>query len=175
MRFVKTKLSGAFIIEAEPHTDARGSFARTFCEREFEAQGLKSRFVQHSASVSMRSGTLRGMHYQRAPSGEVKVVRCVRGAIYDVIIDLRPHSATYSKWIGVELTEKNGRQLYVPDGFAHGYQTQADDVEVHYLISAYYDPSAATGVRYDDPAFGIVWPADVTEISDKDRRWPLIR
>ena len=172
MRFTKTDLSGAWLIEPEPHIDTRGSFARTFCEREFEAQGLTTRFVQHSASVSIRSGTLRGMHYQRAPSAEVKVVRCVRGAIYDVIIDLRPQSSTYRKWIGADLSQDNGRQFYIPEGFAHGYLTLTDDVEVHYLISAFYDPAAATGVRYDDPAFGIVWPADVTVISGKDRHWP---
>ena len=116
MRFTKTELSGAWLIEPEPHTDARGSFVRTFCEQEFEAQGLMNRFVQHSASVSIRSGTLRGMHYQRAPSGEIKVVRCVRGAIYDVIIDLRPQSSTYRKWIGADLSQDNGRQLYSPRG-----------------------------------------------------------
>ena len=173
MQFMASGLSGAWLIEPEPHTDARGSFARTFCEREFAAQGLKTRFVQHSASISKKSGTLRGMHYQRAPCEEVKVVRCVRGAIYDVIIDLRSQSPSYRKWIGVELSQKNGRQLYVPEGFAHGFQTLSDDVEVHYLISEFYNPETSSGFFYNDPAFGIIWPGEVAEISEKDRMWPL--
>ena len=173
MKFMATGLNGAWLIEPESNADARGSFARTFCEREFAARGLKTRFVQHSASISKKKGTLRGMHYQRAPYEEVKVVRCVRGAIFDVIIDLRCQSPTYRKWIGLELSAENGRQLYVPEGLAHGFQTLSDDVEVHYLISEFYNPTASSGVYYSDPAFGITWPGKVTAISEKDRMWPL--
>ena len=172
MRFEQTKLQGAFLIEPVPARDHRGFFARTFCAREFADQGLTTNFVQHNTSQSVTRGTLRGMHFQRAPHGEVKVVSCLKGAIWDVIIDLRPESPTYRRWQGFELTPENRCQLYVPEGFAHGFQTLCDHTEVGYLISAFYAPLAAAGVRYDDPAFAIDWPMPVTAISDKDKSWP---
>jgi dTDP-4-dehydrorhamnose 3,5-epimerase len=172
MRFEQTNLCDAWLIEAVPMHDQRGFFARTFCVREYAELGLTTQFVQHSTSHSTAKGTLRGMHFQRAPHGEVKVVRCLQGAIWDVIIDLRPRSPTYRRWQGFELTAQNHRQLYVPEGFAHGFQTLCDDTQVSYLISASYAPQAADGVRHDDAEFAISWPLPVTEISDKDRTWP---
>lgn len=174
MQFTETKLSGAWLIEPTPVWDDRGSFARTFCEREFAEHGLTTRFVQHSASHSVLKGTLRGMHFQEAPFGEVKLVSCIRGAMFDVIIDLRPGSATRHKWVGVELTPENRRQLYIPAGFAHGFQTLSDDTVVSYLISEFYEPKASIGVRYSDPAFIINWPLRPTAVSEKDRAWPLL-
>ncbi len=171
MRFDQTKLSGAWLIEAAPMHDSRGFFGRTFCAREYEERGLATRFVQHSTSFSATKGTLRGMHFQRAPHGEVKVVRCLSGAIWDVIIDLRPQSPTYRQWQGFELTAENHRQLYVPEGFAHGFQTLCEDTQVGYLISAFYAAQAADGVRHDDPEFAIPWPLPLSEISEKDRSW----
>jgi len=171
MLFTKTNLDGAWLIDAEPNRDARGWFARTFCEREFSAQGLETRFPQHSTSQNVERGTLRGMHYQRAPHAEVKVVRCLKGAIWDVIIDLNPASPTYRQWQGFELSADNQRQLYIPTGFAHGFQTLQPECQIGYLISAFYAPDAATGVRWDDPAFGIEWPLPVSEMSEKDKAW----
>lgn len=172
MNFLPTDLEGARLIDLTPNRDARGFFARTFCEREFAEAGLHARFVQHSTSHTLRKGALRGMHFQRAPHAEIKLVSCLRGAIYDVIVDLRPTSPTFKRWQGFELSEENRRQLYIPEGFAHGFQTLADNCEVHYLISAFYAPEAAGGLRYDDPAFAIDWPLSVTDIADKDRAWP---
>jgi dTDP-4-dehydrorhamnose 3,5-epimerase len=157
----------------EPREDNRGFFARVWADDEFAAHGLVSRVVQMNLSYNRVAGTLRGMHFQHAPYAETKLVRCIRGAIYDVIIDLRPDSPTYKRWIGVKLTAANRLALYVPEGFAHGFQTLEDDTEVFYQVSQYYTPSAEGGVRYDDPAFGIEWPLPVTEISEKDKRWPL--
>jgi dTDP-4-dehydrorhamnose 3,5-epimerase len=175
VRFEETKLCGAWLIDLVPARDRRGSFARTFCVQAYADHGLRTGFVQHSTSQSAARGTLRGMHFQRAPHSEVKVVRCLKGAIWDVIIDLRPESPTYRRWQGFELTADNQRQLYVPEGFAHGFQTLCDDTQVGYLISAFYAPLAASGVRYDDPAFAIDWPLPLSEISDKDRTWPDFR
>ena len=172
MRFSRTELCDAWLIEPVPARDERGFFARTFCIREFAEHGLTTRFVQHSTSASTRRGTLRGMHFQRAPHGEAKVVTCSRGAIWDVIVDLRPRSPSYRRWQGFELTAGNRRQLYIPEGFAHGFQTLCDDVEVSYLISAFYAPAAAGGVRHDDPTLAIEWPLPVSVISEKDRTWP---
>jgi dTDP-4-dehydrorhamnose 3,5-epimerase len=172
MGFEETDLSGAWLIHLIPARDHRGFFARTFCVQAYADQGLTTGFVQHSTSQSVTRGTLRGMHFQRAPHAEVKVVRCLKGAIWDVIIDLRPDSPTYRHWQGFELTADNQIQLYVPQGFAHGFQTLCDDTQVGYLISAFYAPQAASGVRYNDPAFAIDWPLPVTEISEKDRSWP---
>ncbi len=172
MRFHPTQLDGAWLIELTPVRDERGAFARTFCEREFAEHGLETRFVQHSQSANARQGTLRGLHFQKPPHGEVKLVRCLRGAIWDVIVDLRPASPTYLKWQAFELSADNGKQLYIPRGFAHGFQTLADDCDVFYLISEFYSPDAASGVRYDDPRFGIDWPAPVNVLSDRDRSWP---
>jgi dTDP-4-dehydrorhamnose 3,5-epimerase len=172
MLFTEAVLSGAWIIETEPVRDSRGAFARTFCEREFAAHGLETRFVQHSSSSNRKAGTLRGLHLQSEPHAEVKLVSCVKGAILDVIVDLRSDSGQFRQWQAVELTETNGRSLYIPKGFAHGFQTLCDDTEVRYLISEFYAPDAASGVRYDDPALGIDWPQPVTVISEKDRAWP---
>jgi dTDP-4-dehydrorhamnose 3,5-epimerase len=172
MRFTETDLCGAWLIEPVPARDQRGFFARTFCAREYADHALTTCFVQNSTSQSAARGTLRGMHFQRAPHGEVKVVSCLKGAIWDVIIDLRPRSLTFRGWQGFELSAENRRQLYVPEGFAHGFQTLCDDTEVGYLISAFYEPHAADGVRYDDPSFAIDWPLPLTEISKKDRGWP---
>lgn len=175
MIFRKTKLKGAYIIELERVKDERGFFARSFCEKEFEAHGLIGRFVQGNISFNEKRGTLRGMHYQMAPHEEAKLIRCTRGAIYDVIIDLRPNSDTYLDWIGVELTANNRKMLYLPENFAHGYQTLVHDTEVYYLASQFYSPSSVRGVRYDDPAVGIEWPLEVKVISDQDKSWPDYR
>jgi dTDP-4-dehydrorhamnose 3,5-epimerase len=174
MRFVSTALAGAFIIEPEPHSDDRGLFARTFCAREFERQGLAAVFVQCSTSFNVRRGTLRGMHHQLPPAGEVKLVRCTAGAIHDVIVDLRPDSPTYRRSIGVELTARNRRSLYVPEMFAHGFQTLEDDTEIFYQISEFYAPDKSVGLRFDDPKLGIRWPLPVAAMTDKDRNWPLL-
>lgn len=171
MRFLETKLADAWLLEPEPIRDERGYFMRTFCARDFAERGLETHFVQHSRSFSARKGTLRGMHFQTAPHAEVKIVSCVAGAIYDVIVDLRPGSPTYRAWEGFELSADNGRQLYVPAGFAHGFQTLTDAAELNYLISAFYEPTASTGISYDDPTIGIRWPLPVTVISERDRSW----
>ena len=172
MLFQKTTLKDAVLIDLQRIEDDRGYFARTFSAKDFEAQGLSSQFVQQNLSTSARAGTVRGMHYQKAPHGEAKLIRCLRGAIYDVIIDLRPDSPTYRQWEGFKLNAENQRQLYIPQGFAHGFQTLVDDVEVSYLVSAYYTPEAETGLRHDDPMFAITWPQAATVVSDKDRTWP---
>jgi dTDP-4-dehydrorhamnose 3,5-epimerase len=172
MQFLSTALADAWLIELEPATDERGYFARTFCVREFSSHGLETSFPQHSISVSARRGTLRGMHFQTEPHSEVKLVRCLRGRIWDVIVDIRPASPTFGRWQGFELGDDNRRQLYIPKGFAHGFQTLTDDVEVSYLISTIYVPEAAAGFRHDDPTLQIAWPLPVSVISDKDRRWP---
>jgi len=174
MRFIKTKLADAWLIEPEPIADQRGTFARTFCRREFAERGLETDFVQHSRSMSAKAGTLRGMHYQVPPHSEVKFVSCFSGAIWDVIVDLRQASPTYRAWQAFELSADNGHQLYIPAGFAHGFQALSDNAGVHYLISAYYEPGAATGIRYDDPAIGIAWPAPVTALSERDASWELL-
>lgn len=172
MRFVPAAIEGVVMIEPEPAQDARGFFARTFCVREFEARGLEHAYVQHSLSYSAARGTLRGMHFQRAPHEEAKVVSCTKGAIRDVLVDLRPGSTTYRRWEGFDLTAENRRSLYVPKGVAHGFQTLLPDTEVSYLISAFYAPEAASGVRHDDPSFGIEWPLPVEVISERDLGWP---
>lgn len=172
MIFIETKLKGAFIIELEKREDERGFFARTWCQNEFESNGLVSRMVQANISFNTAQGTLRGMHYQAAPYEEAKLVRCTRGAIYDVIIDLRQDSLTYLQWIGVELTANNHKMLYVPENFAHGFQTLEGDSEITYYVSQFYAPQFEKGVRYDDPAFGITWPRLVQVISEKDCSWP---
>ena len=174
MRFTSTPLRGAFVVEPEPHVDERGLFARTFCSREFAEHGLATTFVQCSVSLNRLRGTLRGMHYQRPPACEVKLVRCTAGSIYDVIVDVRPDSPTYRQHFGVELTAANRRALYIPEMFAHGFQSLQDDSEVFYQISEFYTPDASTGLRFDDPALGIAWPLPVTVMSEKDRLWPLL-
>ena len=175
MRFTPLDIAGACLVELTPNADERGSFARTFCAREFAAQGLPATFVQHSRSFNRTRGTIRGMHFQCDPSAEDKLVTCTRGAIFDVCLDLRSASPTYRQWRAFELSEDNGRQLLIPKGCAHGFQTLTDDAEVYYLISEYYAPSASGGVRFDDPAFAIAWPVPASVISDKDRGWPAFR
>jgi dTDP-4-dehydrorhamnose 3,5-epimerase len=172
MRFEPAKLKDAWIIALDPARDSRGYFARTFSIDEFAAKGLETSFPQHSISHNAQSGTLRGMHFQRDPHGEVKLVRCVKGAIWDVIIDIRPTSPTFGRWQGFALTDQNGCQLYIPKGFAHGFQTLSDDVVVNYLISEPYAPQSAAGLRYNDPKFNITWPLPVSVISEKDTQWP---
>jgi dTDP-4-dehydrorhamnose 3,5-epimerase len=171
MRFLPTLLSGAYLIELERRGDARGFFARAYCEREFAAAGLETRFVQVNNSLTAKRGTLRGMHYQLPPAAEVKLVRCLRGALQDVIIDLRPESPTHGQWFGAELTAENRTMMYVPRGFAHGFLTLADETEVFYMVSAFYAPEQERGVRFDDPRFGVRWPIAPIEVSDKDRAW----
>lgn len=175
MHFKQTRLKGAYLVEPNPLGDERGYFMRTFCVIEFAHAGLQMAFVQHNVSYTRLKGTIRGMHFQLPPHSETKVVSCLRGAIHDVIIDLRPNSKTYLKWQAFELSAKNQLQLYVPAGFAHGFQTLTDDVEVSYLISEFYVPHAAAGVRHDDPAFAIRWPLPVSVISQKDRNWPRFK
>jgi dTDP-4-dehydrorhamnose 3,5-epimerase len=172
VRFTETKLKDARIIDLERFEDDRGFFARVWCRREFDEAGLMVRVAQANISATRKRGAIRGMHYQLPPVAEVKVIRCTRGAIYDVIVDVRPNSSTYREWLGVELTAENGRILYVPEGFAHGFQTLTDDVEAFYLVSQFYSPEHERGARYDDPAFEIEWPLEVTVISDKDLSWP---
>lgn len=173
MIFTETALEGAYIIEPEKLADERGFFARAWCQHEFEAQGLNPRLTQCNISYNARQATLRGMHYQAAPHAEAKLVRCTRGAIHDVIIDLRPDSETYKQHVAVLLDADHHKMLYIPEGFAHGFQTLEDDTEVFYQMSAVYSPEAARGVRWDDPLFSIDWPqAECRHMSDRDRSWP---
>lgn len=169
MIFNETKLKGSYIIEIETIEDTRGFFARSWCQKEFEEHGLISKFVQCNISYNKKNGTLRGLHYQTTPYEEAKLVKCIRGAIYDVIVDLRPASDTFKKWISVELNDKNRRMLYVPKGFAHGFQTLQDDTEVFYQMSEFYHPEYAKGVRWDDKSFRIEWPIEDKIISAEDR------
>jgi dTDP-4-dehydrorhamnose 3,5-epimerase len=172
MRFIATPLAGAHLIGLEPVADDRGFFARAFCEREFAAAGLETRFVQANTTLSRSKGTLRGFHYQLPPAAEVKMVRCLRGAVYDVIVDLRPDSPTFKQWFGAELSAENRLTMYVPRGFGHALLTLQDDAEVFYLASAFYAPQQERGLRHDDPALGVRWPITPVQISPKDRAWP---
>ena len=172
MIFRETTLKGAFVIEIEKFEDRRGFFARAWCQKEVEANGLVSRVVQTNISFNKKRGTLRGMHYQVAPHEQVKPVRCTRGVIYDVIIDLRPDSPTFRKWTGVELTAENYTMLYVPENFAHGFQTLENNTEATYQVSQFYSPESERGVRYDDPVFQVEWPLPVEVILEKDIAWP---
>jgi dTDP-4-dehydrorhamnose 3,5-epimerase len=174
MRFHETSLPGAWVIELDPLGDERGWFARTFDTDEFEARGLNPVVAQCNVSFNARGGTLRGMHYQAEPHGESKLVRCTRGAIFDVAVDLRKDSSAFSNWHGVELSAENRRAFYIPAGLAHGFQTLTDDCEVTYQMGHHYVPEAGRGVRFDDPAFGIEWPAPPATISEKDRSYPDI-
>lgn len=171
MIFTETKVQGAFIIEPQPFTDERGFFARGWCQQEFEEHGLNGNVVQANLSSNKKRGTLRGMHYQLPPHAETKLVRCTRGALFDVLVDLRLGSPTYLQWVGVELTEDNYKMLFVPENCAHGFITLADNTEATYQVTAAYAPGAERGLRYDDPAFGIEWPIPVEVISEKDRNW----
>ena len=172
MLFEPTPLAGAFVLEAERLEDDRGFFARTFCRNDFREAGLEPDLVQCSLSFNHRKGTLRGMHYQAAPHQEAKLVRCTMGAIHDVILDLRPDSPTFKESFGVELSANNRRALYIPAGLAHGFLTLTDDAEVFYQMSVPFHPGAARGVRWNDPAFGIEWPAEPRILSDRDRTYP---
>ena len=172
MIFTETPLKGAYIVDPERLADERGFFARTWCRREFEANGLNSSLVQCNISYSQKKGTLRGMHYQVAPHAEKKLVRCTAGAITDVIVDLRADSNTYKQWFAIDLSSDNRRMLYIPEGLAHGFLTLTDTVEVFYQMSEFYSPECSRGVRWNDPAFGIHWPREVTVISERDRTYP---
>jgi len=171
MQFTETSVNGAWVIDLDRMEDDRGFFARSWCRQEFQAQGLSVELVQINVGFSIAKGTLRGMHYQRVPEAEVKLVRCTMGAVHDVVVDLRPNSPTHKRWAAYELTAENRRQLYIPEGCAHGYQALVDQTEITYLTSRNYAPKHATGVRHDDPAFGIDWPLSVTSISDADKGW----
>ena len=170
--FNETRLKGAFVVEPERFNDERGFFARSFCQREFDEHGLESRLVQCNVSQNVLQGTVRGMHMQRPPHGEVKLVRCTRGSLYDVIIDFREDSPTYLEHVGVELTAQNYRMLYIPLGFAHGFMTLEDDTEIFYQMSEFYAPGHAAGYRWNDPVFRIKWPSKVRVISQRDRDYP---
>lgn len=169
MKFTEMLLSGAFLIEVEPREDERGLFARVFCEREFSDHGLVTHWTQCNTSMSVQRGTVRGMHFQRPPHAEVKLVRCTAGAIFDAIVDMRAGSPSYGRWCGARLDAASRNMLYVPAGFAHGFQTLEDLSEVHYMVSAGYEPLSEGGLRHDDPAIGIDWPETVTVVSDRDR------
>lgn len=172
MEFTETHLKGAYTVRIKKIEDERGYFGRAWCSEEFKLHGLTSKMLQLNVGSSHRRGTVRGMHYQLEPHAEAKFVRCTRGAIFDVIVDLRAGSPTAGQWYGSELTPENGLMLYVPEGFAHGYQSLKDETEMYYLTSAIYAPAAARGVRYDDPAFSIKWPLPVSSISEADQKWP---
>jgi dTDP-4-dehydrorhamnose 3,5-epimerase len=174
LRFSPTVLKGVVEIDLEPIEDDRGFFARAWCRDEFSSAGLDATFVQENVGFSIRAGTLRGLHYQRAPFEETKLVRCTAGAVWDAAVDLRPASKTYLQWVGVELSAERRNMVYVPEGCAHGYLTMTDGAEVRYLTSQPYAPDAATGVRYDDEAVGIAWPRAVTVVSEQDRSWPSL-
>ena len=175
MIFTPLALDGAFLVELERQADARGFFARTFCAEEFASHGLVDRFVQTSLSHNARRGVLRGLHFQTAPHTETKLVRCAAGAIFDVLVDLRPNSPSYRRWTGLELSAGDGRMVYAPEGLAHGFLTLKDETEVEYQITPAYAPSAATGVRWNDPAFAIDWPeAPELHVSERDAAWPLM-
>ena len=175
MLFTETKLKGAFIIDLEPRQDHRGFFSRIFCMKELENYGLRSIVAQCNLSFNYKKGTLRGMHYQIPPATETKLIRCIKGGIYDVIVDMRPQSLTYLQYISVELTAENRRALYVPPMFAHGYQALNDETEVIYQVSEFYTPNTERGLRYDDPSLGIEWPLPISEISEKDTNWSLLK
>jgi dTDP-4-dehydrorhamnose 3,5-epimerase len=172
MMFHETSLAGVFEIHVEPKQDERGFFARTWCQQEFDAQGFTSKLVQCSISINTRLGTLRGLHYQAAPHGETKVVRCTKGAIYDVILDLRPGSRTYRRWTSLLLTSEKCNSVYIPEGCAHGFLTLEDETEVFYQMSEFFNAESARGIRWNDPAFRIAWPGRVEIISDRDRTCP---
>jgi dTDP-4-dehydrorhamnose 3,5-epimerase len=174
MKFTETKLAGAFLIDLERREDNRGFFARTFCQNEFAEHGLNTTIAQANVAFNRYKGTLRGMHFQFPPAAESKLVRCPRGAIVDIIVDLRPESSTYLEHVAVELNEENGTALYVPERFGHGYQVLADDTETTYQVGEFYTPEVEGGLRYDDPRLDLTWPLPVAEISDKDKAWALL-
>ena len=174
MKFLETPLSGLYVVELETLNDERGFFARSFCVREFEALGLDSTVAQCNISFNTKVGTLRGLHFQAPPHEEAKLIRCTRGAIYDVAVDIRPDSRTYLNWHAVEITQDNRRMMFIPRGFAHGFQTLVDNSEVFYLMSEFYHPECARGLRWNDPVLAITWPLENPIVSDKDRIYPLL-
>jgi dTDP-4-dehydrorhamnose 3,5-epimerase len=174
MQFSETSLAGAWVIDPAPHIDDRGRFMRAWCAREFADHGVDFSPVQANMGFSTRRGTIRGLHYQEAPAVETKLVRCTKGVVFDVLVDLRAESASFGRWFGVELSAENGRMLYVPERCAHGYQTLEDHTEIYYMASEYYAPESVRGVRFDDPVFGIQWPLAATAVSEQDRSWPLL-
>ncbi len=173
MRFTEIGIPRAWVIDPEPHLDERGRFMRAWCLREFTEHGIDFTPVQANMGLSARKGTVRGLHFQKAPAAEAKLVRCTHGSVFDVLIDLRPESPTRGRWHGVELSAANGRMMFVPPYCAHGYQTLEDSAEIYYLASGFYTPALARGVRFDDPAFGVRWPFEATAVSEQDRNWPL--
>ena len=175
MRFTETDIAGAWVIDPDPHEDERGRFMRAWCAREFSEHGLDFLPVQANFGFSVHKGTVRGMHFQEAPALEAKLVRCTRGSIFDVVLDVRPGSSTYGKWYGVELSAENGRMLYLPEHCAHGYQTLEEGTEIYYMASEVYTPGSARGMRFNDPAFSIRWPLPATMVSEQDRNWPLVK
>jgi len=172
MRFTQTKVAGAFLIDLDRREDNRGFFARSWCAKEYQTHGLVPRVTQINVGFTTKKAGIRGLHFQTAPDQEAKTVRCTRGAVFDVVVDLRPDSPTHKQWAGFELTPGNHSMLYIPEGCAHGYQTLTDDSEIEYLTSAAYAPNSARGFRFDDPAFGIQWPLPVGLVSDADKSWP---
>lgn len=174
MHFTETEIKDVWVIDPSPHEDKRGRFMRAWCMREFSEHGIEFTPVQANMGLSVSKGTTRGMHYQVAPALEAKLIRCTRGAMFDVALDLRTESPTFGKWYGTILSADNGRMLYVPENCAHGYQTLEENTEMHYLTSAFYTPSAALGVRFDDPTFKIEWPLVATVVSEQDLSWPFI-
>lgn len=174
MNFAATPIAGSYTITPAPRLDERGRFMRAWCTDEFSAHGIRFVPLQANMGLSHRRGTVRGLHFQAAPHEEAKLVRCTRGSLFDVLVDLRPASATFGTWYGTTLTAENGNMLYVPEGCAHGYQTLEDETELYYMTSAVYAPAAVRGLRYDDPSVGIRWPLPPQEVSEQDRRWPLL-
>lgn len=174
MKFTATKIAGVVVVDLERRSDERGFFARQWCAEELTKAGLDARVAQINTARSIAQGTLRGIHFQRAPHAEAKLVRCTRGAVFDVAVDLRPDSPTYCQWFGVELDDESGRALYIPEGCGHGYITLTANSDLVYQASTPYAPSSATGVRHDDPAFGIAWPVPIMVMSAQDRGWPLL-
>jgi len=172
--FRELPLAGAFVVEPERLTDERGFFARTYCRREFETRGLQAALVQCNVSFNARRGTVRGLHFQAAPHAEAKLVRCTRGAVFDVLVDLRPGSPTRGQWVAMRLTADEGRMLYAPEGVAHGFQTLVDDSELFYQMTAYHHPESARGVRWNDPSLGIDWPIPSAVVSTRDAALPLL-
>lgn len=174
MKFIETKLAGAYVVELKKIGDDRGYFSRAWCKDTLAKQGLNPNIDQINTSYNAEAGTLRGLHYQEAPNAEVKIVQCIRGSIFDAIVDMRPDSATYKQWFGIELTESSAKLLYVPEGFAHGYQATSDHSAILYPASASYAPQSEKGVRWNDPSIGIEWPMKPINLSEKDQNWPNI-
>jgi len=174
MRFLMCDVADARVVEPVPHKDERGRFMRAWCQREFTEAGIEFTPLQANMGFSVQAGTIRGLHYQVSPALEAKLVRCTRGSVFDVVVDLRPTSPTYRCWYGVELSEDNGRMLFVPEGCAHGCQSSIDNAEILYMTSAFYAPLEVRGVRFDDPAIGIRWPMHASVVSEQDRNWPLV-